>query len=67
MAPVSKRVLVTGDAGFFGSHPCERLPRDGYDVLYVDNYFTGWKDNFVHLLDNRHFQAMRHDVTFRST
>ena len=64
MALVSKRVLVTGGAGFLGSHLCERLLRDGHDVLCVDNYFTGRKDNIAHLLGNPRFEAMRHDVTF---
>jgi UDP-glucuronate decarboxylase len=59
-----KRVLVTGGAGFLGSHLCERLLRDGHDVLCVDNYFTGRKDNIAHLLGDPHFEAMRHDVTF---
>jgi len=64
MALVSKRVLVTGGAGFLGSHLCEWLLADGHDVLCVDNYFTGRKDNIAHLLDNPRFEAMRHDVTF---
>ena len=64
MALTRKRVLVTGGAGFLGSHLCERLLRDGHDVLCVDNYFTGRKDNIVHLLDHPHFEVMRHDVTF---
>jgi UDP-glucuronate decarboxylase len=59
-----KRVLVTGGAGFLGSHLCERLLRDGDDVLCVDNYFTGRKDNIAHLMGNPNFEAMRHDVTF---
>jgi UDP-glucuronate decarboxylase len=59
-----KRVLVTGGAGFLGSHLCERLLGNGDDVLCVDNYFTGRKDNLAHLLGNPHFEAMRHDVTF---
>jgi UDP-glucuronate decarboxylase len=59
-----KRVLVTGGAGFVGSHLCERLVRDGNDVLCVDNYFTGRKDNIAHLIGDPHFEAMRHDVTF---
>jgi UDP-glucuronate decarboxylase len=63
MGMVRKRVLVTGGAGFVGSHLCERLLRDGHDVLSVDNYFTGRRDNVAHLLDNRRFEAMRHDVT----
>jgi UDP-glucuronate decarboxylase len=60
----SKRILVTGGAGFLGSHLCERLLRDGHDVLCVDNYFTGRKDNIAHLIGDPHFEMMRHDVTF---
>ncbi len=59
-----KRVLVTGGAGFLGSHLCERLLGDGHDVLCVDNFFTGSKDNVQHLFANPHFELMRHDVTF---
>ena len=59
-----KRVLVTGGAGFLGSHLCEELLERGCDVLCVDNYFTGSKDNIVHLLDHPYFEVMRHDVTF---
>ena len=59
-----KRVLVTGGAGFLGSHLCERLLANGYDVICVDNIFTGTKDNIAHLLDNPYFELMRHDVTF---
>ncbi|AHE96947.1 UDP-glucuronic acid decarboxylase family protein [Thioalkalivibrio paradoxus] len=59
-----KRVLVTGGAGFLGSHLCERLLERGDDVLCVDNLFTGTKDNIVHLLANPHFELIRHDVTF---
>ena len=59
-----KRVLVTGGAGFIGSHLCERLLADGHDVLCVDNFFTGSKDNISHLLGKPHFELMRHDVTF---
>jgi UDP-glucuronate decarboxylase len=59
-----KRILVTGGAGFLGSHLCERLLQDRHDVLCVDNYFTGTKANIVHLLDDPHFEVMRHDVTF---
>ena len=59
-----KRILVTGGAGFLGSHLCERLLADGHDVLCVDNFFTGTKDNIAHLLGNPHFELMRHDVTF---
>jgi UDP-glucuronate decarboxylase len=60
---VAKRVLVTGGAGFLGSHLCERLVAGGDDVLCVDNYFTGRKDNIQQLLGDPHFEAMRHDVT----
>jgi UDP-glucuronate decarboxylase len=63
MRTVLKRVLVTGGAGFLGSHLCERLRAEGHDVLCVDNYFTGRKDNIAHLLDDSLFEAMRHDVT----
>jgi len=59
-----KRVLVTGGAGFIGSHLCERLVSEGHDVLCVDNYFTGSKDNVAHLFNNPNFELMRHDVTF---
>ena len=59
-----KRVLVTGGAGFLGSHLCERLLKDGGDVLCVDNLFTGTKDNVAHLMGNPHFELMRHDVTY---
>jgi UDP-glucuronate decarboxylase len=59
-----KRVLVTGGAGFVGSHLCDRLVADGHDVLCVDNFFTGSKDNIAHLLANPRFEALRHDVTF---
>jgi UDP-glucuronate decarboxylase len=59
-----KRVLVTGGAGFLGSHLCERLLADGHDVLCVDNYFTGRRANVAHLLDNQNFEVMRHDITF---
>lgn len=59
-----KRILVTGGAGFLGSHLCERLLNDGHDIICVDNFFTGRKDNVLHLLDHPHFELMRHDVTF---
>jgi UDP-glucuronate decarboxylase len=58
------RILVTGGAGFIGSHLCERLLADGSDVLCVDNFYTGTKDNITHLLGNPHFELIRHDVTF---
>jgi UDP-glucuronate decarboxylase len=57
-----KRILITGGAGFLGSHLCARLIDDGHDVLCVDNYFTGRRDNILHLLDDPHFEALRHDV-----
>ena len=60
----TKRVLVTGGAGFLGSHLCERLLSDGKDVLCVDNFFTGTKENIAHLLPNPRFELLRHDVTF---
>ncbi len=63
MSIVAKRVLVTGGAGFLGSHLCERLLAQGDDVLCIDNYFTGRKDNVAHLLADPHFEAMRHDIT----
>jgi UDP-glucuronate decarboxylase len=59
-----KRVLVSGGAGFLGSHLCTRLVEDGHDVLSADNYFTGSKENVGHLLGNVRFEAIRHDVTF---
>jgi UDP-glucuronate decarboxylase len=64
MSVMKKRVMVTGGAGFLGSHLCERLLADGCDVLAVDNYFTGRRENIAHLLPNPSFEAMRHDVTF---
>jgi UDP-glucuronate decarboxylase len=59
-----KRVLVTGGAGFLGSHLCERLLDAGDDVICVDNFYSGTKDNITHLLANPHFELLRHDVTF---
>lgn len=64
MSVTSKRILVTGGAGFLGSHLCERLLAAGNDVLCVDNYFTGRRDNVAHLMGNSRFEVMRHDVTF---
>ena len=61
---MTKRILVTGGAGFIGSHLCERLLKERHDVLCVDNYFTGTKKNIAHLLSDSLFEAMRHDVTF---
>ena len=57
------RVLVTGGAGFLGSHLCDRLIKDGNDVVCVDNLFTGSKDNIRHLLGNPYFEFIRHDMT----
>ena len=59
-----KQILVTGGSGFLGSHLCERLIEQGHDVLCIDNFFTGTKDNVRHLLENPRFELMRHDVTF---
>src|SRR5438105_11947592 len=64
MKTVQKRILVTGGAGFLGSHLCERLSARGHDILCADNYFTGRKDNIAHLLQEPNFEAMRHDNTF---
>src|SRR3982751_2782671 len=64
MSMTRKRVLVTGGAGFLGSHLCERLVDAGHDVLCVDNYFTGTRDNIAGLLGNPRFEIIRHDVTF---
>ncbi len=64
MSIAKGRVLVTGGAGFIGSHLCERLLGDGYDVLCVDNYYSSTKDNIAHLLNNPRFEVIRHDVTF---
>lgn len=58
-----KKILVTGGAGFIGSHLCERLLKEGNEVICLDNYFTGSKQNVVHLLDNHYFELIRHDVT----
>ncbi len=59
-----KKILVTGGAGFLGSHLCEKLLQEGHEVLCVDNYFTGTRSNIAHLISNPNFEAMRHDVTF---
>lgn len=58
-----KKILVTGGAGFLGSHLCERLLNDGHEVISLDNYFTGNKSNIVHLLGNPYFEIVRHDIT----
>src|SRR5687767_11358444 len=61
---IRQRVLVTGGAGFLGSHLCERLMADGHDVLCVDNFFTGTRANIAHLLNHPQFELLRHDITF---
>ena len=61
---IRKRILITGGAGFLGSHLAERMLKDGHDVLVADNFFTGTKDNLKHLIGNPHLEIMRHDVTF---
>ena len=58
----SKRILVTGGAGFLGSHLCERLLNDGHEVICLDNFFTGTKSNISHLSGNVNFEVIRHDV-----
>jgi UDP-glucuronate decarboxylase len=57
------RVLVTGGAGFLGSHLCDRLIADGHEVICLDNFYTGRRSNVAHLLDNSNFEIVRHDVT----
>jgi len=64
MTAKTQRILVTGGAGFLGSHLCERLVAQGHDVLAVDNYFTGRKENVAHLLKESNFEVMRHDICF---
>ena len=61
---MNKRILVTGGAGFIGSHLCNKLLNDGNEVICVDNYFTGNKNNIIHLLENPYFELIRHDITF---
>ena len=61
---IRKRILVTGGSGFLGSHLCLQLLNLGHDILCVDNFFTGTKDNIIELLDNPHFELIRHDITF---
>ena len=58
-----KRILVTGGAGFIGSHLCERLLKEGHQVIAVDNYFTGRRENIFPLLNDRNFEIIRHDIT----
>ncbi|OGI00577.1 MAG: NAD-dependent dehydratase [Candidatus Melainabacteria bacterium GWF2_37_15] len=57
-----KKILVTGGAGFIGSHLCERLLNEGNEVVCIDNFFTGSKNNILHLMDNKHFEVIRHDI-----
>ena len=64
MSSIGRRALVTGGAGFLGSHLCERLLADGYEVLCVDNYYSSSKQNIAHLLNEPRFEVIRHDVTF---
>src|SRR5262249_1063727 len=59
-----RQILVTGGAGFLGSHLCERLLADGYDVVCVNNFFTGTRENVADLIGNTYFECMRHDITF---
>lgn len=59
-----KRILVSGGAGFIGSHLCTRLINEGHEVICLDNFFTGSKDNILHLMDNPHFEVVRHDITY---
>ena len=59
-----KRILLSGGAGFIGSHLCTRLVNEGHDVICLDNFFTGSKDNIKHLMGNHHFEVVRHDVTY---
>ncbi|MEI9804210.1 MAG: UDP-glucuronic acid decarboxylase family protein [Pseudolabrys sp.] len=61
---LQRRILVTGGSGFLGSHLCERLLKDGANVICLDNFFTGARTNIEHLFDNKHFELIRHDVTF---
>ena len=56
------RILVTGGAGFLGSHLCERLLADGHEVICLDNFFTGRRENVAHLMDDQNFELLRHDV-----
>ena len=60
--PLVKRILVSGGAGFLGSHLCERLVEKGHDVICLDNFFTSQKSNVVHLLDKPNFEFIRHDI-----
>ncbi len=59
-----KRILITGGGGFLGSHLCERQLNAGHEVICLDNFFTGTKDNILHLVGNPRFEILRHDITF---
>ena len=61
---MKKRILLTGGAGFLGSHLCERLLEEGNEVICVDNFYTGNKRNILHLMNNPYFEVIRHDITF---
>ena len=61
---IKKKILVTGGAGFLGSHLCEKLLEYGHDVIGADNLFTGSKENILHLMENPYFEFLRHDITF---
>ena len=61
---MKKKILVTGGAGFLGSHLCEKLLKNGHNVICADNLFTGSKENILHLMDNPYFEFLRHDITF---
>ena len=61
---MKKRILITGGAGFIGSHLCEKLLNEGNEVICVDNFITGSKQNIVHLIDNPYFKVIKHDITF---
>jgi nucleoside-diphosphate-sugar epimerase len=62
---MKKRILVTGGAGFIGSHLCEKILSQDNEVICVDNFFTGSKQNIIHLLDNPYFEIVRHDITLK--
>ena len=61
---MKKRIIVTGGTGFLGSHLCERLLKEGNEVICVDNFYTGNKRNILHLMNNPYFEVIRHDITF---
>lgn len=61
---MKKRILITGGADFIGSHLCEKLLKEGNEVICVDNFFTGSKQNIIHLLDNPYFEVISYDITF---